>query len=219
MVSIYDLSWNKDSFISKICLFFKSNLNARKRINLGNKLGNYRDKAAAYSALSSTYYSIAGTAYAKFRAIFEVNSLWLFCVKFLTFIFTWAPLGLWCNYRMLHLSNKFALLIDAEDATSGECDIRQSILRRRGRFSEAKIWIESGLKKKDIELHSIALLFIGRADIYKNLGDWEKTEEYVKMALEIAETVEKININQAIRIYKHCVNLIRPLSKVSKKWF
>lgn len=207
MVSIYDLSWNKDSFISKICLFFKSNLNARKRINLGNKLGNYRDKAAAYSALSSIYYSIAGTAYAKFRAIFEVNSLWLFCVKFPTFIFTWAPLGLWCNYRMLHLSNKFALLIDAEDATSGECDIRQSILRRKGKYIQAKIWILLGLNKKDIETHTGALLYIGLADIYKNSGDWRKTEEYVGKALEIVAQVEEINPNQAVRIYKHCANL------------
>lgn len=203
MASIYDLSWSKDSFIAKLILFVKSNINERKRIKSDNNI----EKASGYSALSSTYYSIFGTAFAKFKVMFKFKSLLFLPVKLPIFIFTWAPLLLWCNYRMLHLSNKFALLINFEDTTSGECDIRQSILRRRGKYNEAESWIKLGLEKKDIEKHTIALLYIGLADIYKNWRDWRKTEEYVGKALEIAAQVEEINPNQAVRIYKHCANL------------
>jgi len=203
MDKIYDLSWNKDSFIEKLSLFFKSNWKERKRI----KSHDNRVRAQGYSALSSTYYSIVGTAYAQFKKIFKSRRFLL--IKLPLFCFTWGILAYWCNIRMLFLSNKvFKLSGGYKNMTTGMCDIRQSILRKRGRYLEAGECIKVGLLKSKVETHTLCLLNIGLAEIYKHYGNQMKTQRYVNDALEIAEQVEETNLQQVVRIYKHCANLV-----------
>ncbi len=72
MATIYDLSWARTSFVAKLILFMRSIFEQWRKINAID----VRVKAAGYSALSSTYYSIAGTAAAHLEAFGEKPRLW-----------------------------------------------------------------------------------------------------------------------------------------------
>ncbi len=200
MASIYDLSWARTSFGAKLVLFVRSIFQQRRKINSVD----VRVKASGYSALSSTYYSIVGTAGAQVEAIQKQEWGFLWVPLFLV---TWMPLGGWCWWRMAHLSDRVVELIGYDRMTAAQCDIRQSILRRCGRLDDAHACIRAGLAKEPRDAHTVGLLHCGYAEIFRRQRYQLTTERHVLLALEAAKEAERTDPRQAARIYRQCAPL------------
>ena len=212
MTSVYDLSWGKTSFLAKLQLFVKSRKEMREKIEMPS--GDRQVRADGYSALSSTYYSIVGSAMAQLKATLRPKWLiWLAPVRIIFWCLTWLPLGAWCYWRMLTLSNRMVKLIGYGGMSAGQCDIRQSILRRRGRYEEARKCIAEALAKNPEKAHTRGLLRIGLAEIYlkkKNL--WSAREELGNALIEAKEAEEQ-DPRQAARIFRHCADIVDRMRK------
>ncbi len=204
MTSIYDLSWSKTSFLAKLKLFLKS----RKREGEKIRSNDPRVQAQGCSALSSTYYSIVGTASSQLKATLRPAWLvWLAPVRILIWCLTWLPLTVWCYWRMLPLSDRIVRLVGYDGMSADQCDVRQSVLRRRGRHDEAERCIRVALNKNPEKAHTRGLLHVGLAGIYQSKGDWREAEVEVKAALVEAQEAEKQDLRQAARIYRNCADI------------
>ncbi len=201
MTSIYDLSWGETSFLAKLQLFFKSRKQEKEKMQSNDR----RVRTGGYSALSSTYYSIVGTAFSQLKAALRPKLL--VPVKVAAWCLTWLPLAAYCYWRMLPLSNRIVELIGYDGMSADQCDVRQSVLRRRGRYEEAKKCIRAALAKNPEKAHTRGLLRVGLAEIYRHEGDWRNAETEVKAALTEAEKAEKLDPRQAARIYRHCADI------------
>ena len=209
MAMAYDLSWGTTSFPAKLLLLATSHREQRRKI----KSMDVRAKAEGYSALSSTYYSIAGTAGAhrealhtlkpKVRIIGDI----LLIPRFFCFMFTWLPLGGWCWWRMLYLSDQVERLIGLRGMSAARCDIRQSILRARCRFYEARVCIESGLRKEFSDAHTKGLLHCGMAEILRRDLDRQGVCRQLESAIASTRLAEQTDPRQAARIYRQCASL------------
>lgn len=204
MTSIYDLSWNKASFLAKLQLFFRSQSCEKQKM----QSDDLEVQAQGYSALSSTYYSIAGTAFSQLKATIRPRWLmWLAPFRMVVWGFTWFPVATWCYWRALPLSNRVVKLIGYERMSADQCDVRQSILRHRGNFEEAKKCIHAALAKNPEKAHTRGLLHVGLADIYRKDGNWRDVEVGVWSAITEANKAEKEDPRQAARIYRHCADI------------
>ncbi|MBI5742643.1 MAG: hypothetical protein HZA25_02290 [Candidatus Niyogibacteria bacterium] len=201
MASIYDLSWGGTAFLAKLQLFYFTLKNEGWRVRSAEP----RTRAQGYSALSSTYYSIVGTAFAQLKATLKPK--WLAPVRIAAWCLIWLPLAAWCYWRMLPLSNRIVKLIGYGDMSADQCDVRQSILRRRGRYDEAKKCIRAALTKNPEKAHTRGLLRVGLAEIYRHEGDWRNAKTEVGAALVEAEQAEKLDPRQAARIYRQCADI------------
>ena len=202
MTSIYDLSWGESSFLAKLRLFFKSRKQEKKKMGSSDA----RVQAEGCSALSSTYYSIVGTAFSQLKT--ARRRTWLAPIWIIAWCFTWLPFAAWCYLRMLPLSNRIVRLIGYEGMSGDQCDVRQSILRRRGRYHEAKTCIHVALAKNPQKAHTRALLHIGLADMYRHDGALSNARKELQRALAEAPKAEKQDPRQAARIYRHCADII-----------
>ena len=202
-MTISILSWNKVSFLAKLQLFLKSRKDYMEKIQSNSAL----DRAEVCSSLSSSYYSIVGTGVAHFRNFFRCSwKLVLFPIFVIVWLLTWFPLMLWCYFDMLHLSNKVVKLIGYNEMTADQLDIRQSILRRRGRYKEARVCIEIALKKT-LNHHTRGLLCVGLAEIFLKEDNRDGVVMEIRSALHEAEKCEDREPQQASRIYRHCSRL------------
>lgn len=201
MTSIYDLSWGETSFLAKLQLFFKSRKQEKEKMRTSDR----RVQAGGYSALSSTYYSIVGTAFSQLKA--ALRPRWLAPVKVAMWCLTWLPLAVWCYWCMLPLSNRIVELVGYDGMSADQCDVRQSVLRRRGKYDEAKKCIRIALAKNPEKAHTRGLLRVGLAEIYRHESDWRNAETEVRAALAEAAEAENQNLRQAARIYKHCADI------------
>lgn len=205
MASIYNLSWGKTSFLAKLQLFFKSRKQEKEKIQSFNR----QVQAEGCSALSSTYYSIAGTAFSHLNGIcgdvFGWRA-WSVPFRLTIWLCAWLPLALWCYWRMLSLSNRVVKLIGYDGMSADECDVRQSILRRRGRYGEAKKCIYAALAKNPEKAHTRGLLHAALAELLRNNGEYEKGE--LLKAFKEAENAEKEDPRQAARVYRACAKLV-----------
>ena len=113
----------------------------------------------------------------------------------------------YCYWRMLPLSNRIVELIGYNDMSAEQCDVRQSVLRRRDQYDEAKKCIRAALAKNPEKTHTRGLLRVGLAEIYRHEGDWRNAEAEVRTALTEAAEAEKQDPRQAARIYKHCADI------------
>lgn len=201
MTSIYDLSWGETSFLAKLQLFFKSRKQEKEKM----RSTDAQVQAGGYSALSSTYYSIVGTAFSQLKAALRPKLL--APVKVAAWCLTWLPLAAYCYWRMLSLSSRIVELIGYDGMSADQCDVRQSVLRRRGQYEEAKRCIQAALAKNPEKAHTRGLLRVGLAEIYRYEGDWRNAETEVCVALAEAAEAEKQDPRQAARIYKHCADI------------
>ncbi|MEX0918631.1 MAG: hypothetical protein WDZ85_01560 [Candidatus Paceibacterota bacterium] len=202
MTSIYDLSWGETSFLAKLQLFSKSRKQEKEKM----RSSDARVQAGGYSALSSTYYSIVGTAFSQLKA--ALRPKWLAPVKFVAWCLTWLPLAAFCYWRMLPLSNRIVELIGYDGMSADQCDVRQSVLRRRSQYDEAKKCIQAALAKNPEKAHTRGLLHVGLAEIYRHRGDKQDTRTEVHAALAEAVEAEKQDPRQAARVYRHCADLL-----------
>lgn len=216
--STHELSWNKTSFLDKLRLFFKSRKTEKEKIQSISPM----IQAEGYSELSSTYYSIAGTAFFQIKAMLKSKKL----VQIIMWSLTWLPLATWCYWRMLYLSNRVVDLIGYDEMSAGQCDIRQSILRRRGDNVEAIKCIENGLKKNSVNAYTQGLLFIGLAEIYiKDYWDMAKSDVRevvdvtVQKAVSAAKKAEKEEPLQAARIYRSAAAVVDFLEEKEGRGF
>jgi hypothetical protein len=201
VTSIYNLSWNTTSFWAKLELFFKSRQEAR----WWRSHGTSEVQAKGYSALSSTYYSIASTARAQLNVALKPSLLML--VRIPLWCLTWLPLGGWCYVRMLPLSRSVVRLVTYYGMSADMCDIHQSILYRRGRLGEAVDCINVALAKgEDVKVadHTLGLLHVAKAYIYMYWAIRDEAKESMDRALIYAEWAEDGEPLQASRIYRKC---------------
>ena len=91
--------------------------------------------------------------------------------------------------------------------SADQCDVRQSVLRRRGQYDEAKKCIRAALAKNPEKAHTRGLLRVGLAEIYRHEGNRQSARTEVHAALAEAVEAEKQDQRQAARIYKHCADL------------
>lgn len=203
---IYELSWNEDSFLTKLKLFFKARKEEGKKIR---SCITYT-QAEGFSALSSTYYSIVGTSYSKLNKSLQLR--WSMFLGLGAWCTTWLPLTAWCYWRILPLSNHVVDLIGYEGMNADQCDVRQSILRKCGEFDEARMCALWGLWKEPIKVHTLCLLLIGLADVSLHDGDFETAKHYVDDALAEAKKVEIEDPRQAARIYRKCADILDQLN-------
>ena len=193
---IYRLSWDDDTFFGKVKLLLSSYKKEREKIDSQNPY----TKGAGYSALSSTCFSIANTAKAKLKASF--SPWYLAPFKLTICLFTWVPLGAFCFFWMLPLSNKVEEILGCESMSANQCDIRQSVLRAWHFYRKALNCAQWGLAKKDISTHTIALLHLGMSDIYLKIKCPFTAEEHLLEVTHKIEKIKKENPRQAVRIYK-----------------
>lgn len=201
MKSIYDLSWGGTSFLAKLELFFKSRKQENKKICSADAWA----QAGGCSALSSTYYSIVGTAFSQLKV--ALGSKLLAPVKVVVWCFMWLPLAAYCYWRMLPLSNRVVELIGYDGMSADQCDVRQSVLRRRGQHDEAKKCIQAALVKNPEKAHTRGLLHVGLAEICWRDGDRQSARNEVRAAIAEATEAERQDPRQAARIYRHCADL------------
>lgn len=201
MPSIDELSWNRVTFKDKFALF----LTARRACRDGLQSDDPTVRAAAYSSLSSTYYSIAATAFAQLWLALQRQ--WLAPARIVLWCLTWLPLGLWCYGRMLPLSNRVVQLIGYDDMSPDQCDIRQSILRRRGEYTEAHTCIQKALAKQPEKAHTRGLLHVGLAYLHLRTENKDRVRQEVYEALTEGLAAEQEDPRQAARIYRHCADL------------
>lgn len=202
MTSIYDLSWSDKSFLAKLQLFFKSRKQEKEKMRSSDR----QVQAGGYSALSSTYYSIVGTAFSQLKAALRPKLL--APVRVAAWCLTWLPLATYCYWRMLPLSNRIVELIGYDGMSADQCDVRQSVLRRRSQYDEAKRCIRAALAKNPEKAHTRGLLRVGLAEIYRHERDWRNVQTEMEAALAEAPEAEKQDPRQAARIYKHCADLV-----------
>lgn len=202
MTSIYNLSWSETSFLAKLQLFFKSRKQEKEKMRTSYR----RVQAGGYSALSSTYYSIVGTAFSQLKATFRPK--WPALGNFAAWCLTWLPLAAWCYWRMLPLSNRVVELIGYDGMLADQCDIRQSILRCRGKYDEAKECIRVALAKNQTKAHTRGLLRAGLAAIYLHVNNWRDARLQVHLAITEVVLVERQDLRQAARIYRQCADII-----------
>jgi hypothetical protein len=195
MTSTYDLSWKETSLWKSHVLFFQATREAGARIR---KASHHREVASACSALSSTYLTLSGRGITKIK-----NSFNLF----------WLPITALCYFRMLPLSNHVVKLIGYNEMTADQCDIRQSILRARSRFSlfnrkkflmDADECIDIAIGKNPEKSHTRGLLYADWADIKVKWGQLSGAESDLITALAHAEVAKEEEPAQASRIYRKC---------------
>ena len=209
----YDLSWNTTSFPAKLRLIYESHKEQRSNIRSGNSM----QRVSGYSALSSTYYSVLGTAAAHFKAILKPSPLVLLApLRILLWCLTWLPLAVWCYWRMIVFSDRVVKMIGYDGMSANECDIRQSILRRCGRFAEAAECIKDGLRK-DPENATRGLLLIAQAEIHERCGEPVLALSRVMDAANIAGMIEKTDPRQAIRIFRRVGNIVGRLNPTGQE--
>lgn len=202
MSSICALSWSETSFLAKLQLFYKSRKQEKEKM----RSSDTGVQAGGYSALSSTYYSITSSAFSHLKAAFHPKLS--APVKVVGWFFTWAPLTVWCYWRMLPLSNRVVELIGYDGMSADQCDVCQSILRCWGRRDKATKCIWAALAKNPEKAHTRGLLHVGLAEIYRHEGYWRSTRAEIQAALFEAAEAEKQDPRQAVRIYKRCANIV-----------
>jgi hypothetical protein len=228
--SIFDLSWNEDGFFAKLHLIIKSESETKKAwqlrvnkscVNRGGGIAQWKNKQRdVLSALSSAYYSVAGSCFSWVRRppvfLSKKNPLVVLEIIFRVFqIPFWLLLGAYCFIRMLPTSDKMLSIAGGyENLTADQCDIRQSILRRYRNWEEALECIEYGARKNP-SLHCEALLLVGKSYCRMNLGylTWkDDVVGYLDRMLEISIQTIKDNPHQTSRILRHCADLGRMVS-------
>lgn len=120
---------------------------------------------------------------------------------------------------MLSASDRVVALIGYGEMSADQCDIRQSILRRRGRYDEAKQCILAALAKNPEKAHTRGLLHAGLAEIYRKKDDWRNARTEARTALVFAEEAEKQDPRQAARIYRQCADIADFVEKGAGKPF
>ncbi len=206
MASIDALSWNSVRIRDKLALLLASWSACSSSLRSSDPMV----RAAGYSSLSSTYYSIAGTAFAQLQV--ALRPRWLASMRIALWCVTWLPLGLYCYWRMFSLSRMVVRLIGYAGMSPDQCDIRQSILRRRGKHEEAIVCIRAALEKQPEKAHTRGLLYVGLAEASLAVGRPGLALDCLHNATIEAEKAETKEPRQAARIYRHCADLARALA-------
>ena len=197
MENTYDLSWSTDDFFSKLRLIRLSRAKVRE-----SRKSSTENLADAYSGLSSTYYSICGSAFAQAKKAKENGFICL-----LKWFFTWFPLGLWCYHFMYSASNKTVDLIGLKGMTAEQCDIRQSILGKFCKWNEVVDIIIDSLGK-DMKDHTRGLLMVSLSEALWKRGSSNSIEVHLRLALNIAFSVRESEPLQAVRIFRKSADVL-----------
>lgn len=213
--SQYHLAWDESSFFAK----YKYLANAVKRFNTSmiEILRQERDgvdyrlicqkQALAHSSLSSAYYSVKGTARAHIVAFYKpLWLIWLFPARMIA----WGLLGWWCHRKDIAHSNAWVELVGYSEATAPMCDVRQSVLRSHGEYSEALVCILEGLSKGPSRIGR-CLLLIGKADVALHAGIKQEALDCLDKAIVGIGELEKDDPRQAARVYRGASRIAKGL--------
>lgn len=140
-----------------------------------------------YSALSSTCYSAATQAYARFKTgAFPSKLLWGFRA--------WR-----CLREAERLSDAFARAVKQTDRTPDQTDVRARILFRRKRYAEARDLTKAALARENLSLDTRVLLTIGLAEIHDATGSAVCAEEAYR---SVEEMLPHVKATTSVRHYK-----------------
>lgn len=143
-------------------------------------------KAEASSAMSSTYYTAAGHAFARAKL-----------ASFLPKIF-WMAVGLWYLVWALSHSNRVERILGIEKMTHGQLDVRASILAKWGRYKKALRCLEEALSRPDITNDSRALILVKRGEVLYALHKLPlAAEAYIR-----ASKIKGIKATTEVRVLK-----------------
>lgn len=197
MDSAYDLAWKHTSLRSKLLLIEKSrDLEFWKIVS-----DNVAAQAQGHSALSSTYYSVAGTGVSKLLSYRNQGFKTFFLIS--CWLLSWFPLVITSLILMKKHSDKVEDLL-GKDMSADQCDVRQSILFRLRKYDKAIEIGLLGLSKMPLSTHTEGLLHSVLAKGYiRKKETYPEALNSIYVALKKASETEAQQPLQASRIYKH----------------
>ncbi len=192
----------KASFSDSIKFILKTKSKEEKNIKSIDK----ELRASGCSVLSVVYFTVEENALVHLKTIVKNSNGWSVVLTPI-WIIAWLPLATYCHWRMCVLSNNVVELIGYKKMSSVQCNIRQRILLKKSRFTEAETAIISGLNKRK-SWYTYASLKIGMSKICQQKGCNEKAEEYMLRSIVIAKNkIQHKNPAQAAEIYRRCAEI------------
>lgn len=161
--------------------------------------GDEEVPARKLSRFSSIFYSAAGNAMANFKK--EPWKIW------------WAWRVLRCLHRAVRFSDRLHREVGLEGMTPDQLDVRQSVMRKARRYTDALSCIEEALGRPgELEPHTQALLHVGRAQIMlagpKRFVNEAKGKESMVAARKLVERFAEGDPAQASRVLRGYAELL-----------
>ncbi len=189
-------SWSTTNWFAKLSMLVIDTV--RFLLVILNPWSLRGQRVSYYSMLSSTCYSIAGTAHKRTegRSILLVSH--------------WYVLGGLCYLLMEPIANRMMRVAGGmKITTADQLNIYQSIKRRRGKDAEALSAIIMALGKNEMSPHTRGLLLVGKADIAVALGGVEVALNDLSQAATIAKEGIDLKVEQRASIFKGISRVFR----------
>jgi hypothetical protein len=205
LTDTFRLSWKKDGFASKVYLTLDAYIEVfmvwlvwLTETSPDHLVETRINRLGAMSALSSTLYSVAGTAKSKFVSTKPQTYHWL-----LLGVMFYSAVRV--SDRMVKLAKKWEI-----ELSPNQLDIRQSILRRANRLDDALECIGEALEKLPEPSMTKCLLLAGMAEVHTVLLRQMKSTrpEILAIVGQITENHERANRGklvepgQTVRVYR-----------------
>lgn len=139
------------------------------RARLINRHGSEEQKRSLLSGRSSTWGSAANQAKARSRKQAGTKLFWL-------------AIYLFCGWRALRFSNRFAKKVGLENMSAPELDIRTSILRKAGEYDGALWCTVVALGKKEVSTDGRALLLVSAGECQLALDSPVEANRFFRQA-------------------------------------
>ncbi len=167
--------WRETRFLASLLVFWT------KHLSLWRHSGSAADRADLLTQLSAAYYDISEVGFSKLESLVK-EPRWFGVPRIILWFVTWLPLAGWCHLRMSSVSDGILHLClysvePLKNLTARQLEVRQRILRRRGRYLDAQLCIVAALEKSGIDPCIEGLLHVGQADCcFRLLGgrDWQE---------------------------------------------
>lgn len=210
-MSVSELSWKRSDVWAKWKLYWLMN---EHRFSFWRHRHDPLKRVAAYTAISSTYYSILATGKRQYDSVVH------YPFRLIAWVLTWGPLMTLCVFRLELLSDSALEAVggDYSKLTADQCDVRQSILRSLGKWERAKEAIEAGLKDVNAKPHTLALLYLGKAEIALNEGHWQSVPGLLSIVESHAQHIPLREVGQRARVYRKAARLSPDPNEGLKFW-
>lgn len=210
-MSVSELSWKRSDVWAKWKLYWLMN---EHRFSFWRHRHDPLKRVAAYTAISSTYYSILATGKRQFDSVVHHP------FRLIAWVLTWGPLMFLCRMNIGLASDQALEAVggDYSKLTADQCDVRQTILRFLKRWNEAKLAIEAGLKDVNAKPHTLALLYLGKAEIALNEGHWQVVPGLLSIVESHAQLIPLREAGQRARVYRKAAKLSPDPNESNKFW-
>lgn len=210
-MNVSELSWKRSDLWAKWKLYWLMN---EHRFGFWRYRHDPLKRAAAYTTISSTYYSILATGKHQYDSVVHHP------FRLLVWFLTWGPLMFLCRMNVGFISDQVLEVVngDYSKLSADQCDVRQTILRFLKRWDEAKRAIDSGLKDVNAKPHTLALLYLGKAEIAFNEGRWQSVGGLLSIVESHAQHIPLREGGQRARVYRRAARLSTDSNQRLKFW-